>query len=118
VETFLRFQPAGVTFPIQSAKLRLYVTNGTADGPAVYQTGWTGSETSLAWNNRTARTSGATDDKGAIAVNSFVDFNLTPLVTANGANSFILATTSTDGVDFGSRETSTVTRRPQLLIVP
>ena len=118
VETFVRFQPAGVTFPIQGAKLRLYVTNGTADGPAVYGTGWTGSETALTWNNRTTRTTAAADDRGAIAVSSFVDFDVTPLVTANGATSFILATTSTDGVDFGSRETSTVERRPQLLITP
>ena len=118
VETFLRFQLADLPDTIQSAKLRLFATTGTVNGPAAYETNWTGSETSLTWNNRPARTSGAADDKGTIAASSFVDFDVTSLITGNVPHSFILATTSTDGLDFGSRETSTVTRRPQLLIVP
>jgi hypothetical protein len=117
VETFLRFQVSGVT-TISNVKLRLWVTNGTSNGPAAYKTAWTGSETSLNWNSRTARTSGATDDKGSVPASSFVDFNVTPLPLPNGANSYILATTSTDGVDFSSRETSTSSRRPQLLVTP
>jgi chitodextrinase len=119
VETFLRFNLTGLSGPPSSAKLRLYATSdGTGNGPAAFSTTWTGSETSLTWNTRTARTSGATDDKGTIASNSFVEFNVTSLVAGSGAHSFILATTSSDGVDFSSRETSTASRRPVLLITP
>ena len=117
VETFIRFQLSGVT-TVSNAKLRLWVTNATSNGPAAYKTSWSGSETSLNWNNRTSRTSGATDDKGAISADAYVDYNVTSLISGNGAHSFILATTSSDGVDFASRETSTTSRRPQLLITP
>ena len=116
VESFLRFQIAGISGSVRSAKLRLFATTGTANGPAAYKTSWTGSETSLTWNNRTPRTSGATDDKGAIPSSGFVEFDVTPLVTGNGTHSFILATTSTDEIDFSSREVSTASRRPQLVV--
>ena len=66
VETYLRFNVTGVTGPIASAKLRLRTATDTADGPAVYDTDWTGLETAITWNNRPARTSGATDDKARI----------------------------------------------------
>jgi hypothetical protein len=119
VESFLRFQLAGLSGPPSSAKLRLFTgSDGTGNGPAAFKTTWTGSETALTWNSRTARTSGATDDKGTISSNTFVEFNVTTLVTGNGAHSFILATSSTDGADFSSRETSTSSRRPQLLVTP
>src|SRR5206468_3322963 len=39
VESYLRFSVSGVSGPVQSAKLRLWVTSSTADGPAVYTTG-------------------------------------------------------------------------------
>ena len=115
VESFLRFQVAGISGSVKSAKLRLFATTGTANGPAVYKTAWTGSETSLTWNTRTPRTSGATDDKGAIAAGGFVEFDVKSLVTGNGQHSFILATTSTDEVDFSTRE-GTASRVPQLVI--
>ena len=45
VETYLRFNVTGVTGPVTSAKLRLRTGTDTADGPAVYDTDWTGLET-------------------------------------------------------------------------
>jgi hypothetical protein len=41
---------------------------------------------------------------------------VTPLVTGNGAVSFALATTSTNGANFASRENATAARRPQLVV--
>ena len=42
IESYLRFRVTGVTGPLQSAKLRLWVTDATVDGPAVYTTGNSG----------------------------------------------------------------------------
>src|SRR5688500_6910644 len=36
VESYLRFAVAGVSGPVQSARLRLFVFTGSGDGPAVY----------------------------------------------------------------------------------
>jgi uncharacterized repeat protein (TIGR01451 family) len=116
VESYLRFRVSGVTGPIQSAKLRLYATSGTANGPAAYKTGSSWSETGISWGNRAARTSGATDDKGSIGSGAWVEYDVKPLVSGDGTHSFVLATSSTDGVDFHSREASDSTRRPRLVV--
>jgi hypothetical protein len=117
VESYLRFALTGISGQVTSARLRLYdPDNGTADGPAAYGTSSAWTETGLTWANRPARTSGPHDDKGAIATGSFVEWNVTPLVSGNGDASFVLATTSFDGANFASREDSTASRRPQLIV--
>ena len=114
VESFLRFTVSGAPAGVTSAKLRLYATNGTVDGPAIYTTATAWTETAINWNTRPARTSGATDDKGAIPVNTWVEYDVTPFVSGNGTYSFTLATTSADGVDFNAREAATL--RPELVV--
>jgi hypothetical protein len=113
-ESYLRFTVSGAPGPAQSAKLRLYVTNGTTNGPAVYATATTWNETQLIWNNRPAPLGSPSDDKGAITANSWVEFDVTPLVTGNGTYSFILKPTSSDGTDFSSREANS--NKPELVI--
>ena len=113
VESYLRFTTSNLTGTVQSAKLRLFATSGTADGPAVYSTGNAWTETGITWNNRPARTSAARDDKGSIGSGTWVEYDVTPFVTGNGTFSFTLATTSSDGVDFYSREGTT---KPQLVV--
>jgi len=117
VESYLRFNVSGVTGTIQSAKLRVYAYSGTSNGPAVYTTGASWFETgpgALTWSNRPLRTSGPQDDKGTIATNSWVEFNVLPFVTGDGTYSFVLATTSNDGADFHSREAASL--RPELVL--
>ena len=115
VESFLRFTVNGVPVGgVQSAKLRVYAYSGSANGPAVYTTGASWSETTVNWNTRPTPTSTAIDDKGAIATNSWVEYDVTSFVTGTGTYSFRLATTSTDGVDIYSRENATL--RPELVV--
>jgi acid phosphatase type 7 len=114
VESFLRFTVTGVSGGVQNAKLRLFNYNGTADGPAVYSASSPWSESTVNWNTRPARTSGATDDKGAITVNTWVEYNVTPFVTGNGTYTFNVAGPSADGIDFRSREYAT--NRPELVV--
>jgi hypothetical protein len=114
VESYLRFTVNGVAGTVRSAKLRVYAYTGTVDGPALYTTDNTWTETAITWANRPPRTTVALDDKGAIATNSWVEYNVTSVLTGNGTYNFVLATTSNDGVDIYSREAASL--RPELLM--
>ncbi len=104
-ESYLRFNVSGVSGAIQSAKLRVYVTaNGTVNGPAVQLAGNAWTESTLTWNTRPALLSGAADNKGALPINAWVEYNVTSLVTGNGTYTFALIADSTDGAEFSSRE--------------
>ena len=114
VESFIRFTVAGVSGTIQSAKLRVYVsTNGSVNGPAVYGTGTSWTETGVTWNNRPSRITGMLDNKGIISTNAWVEYNVTSSVTGNGTYSFVLAADSNDAATFSSRQGS---QPPQLVV--
>jgi acid phosphatase type 7 len=114
IESFIRFTVTGISGTVQSARLRVYVTtNGSTNGPAVYATGTSWTETGITWNNRPARTSGALDNKGSISTNTWVEYNVTSLISGNGTFSFVLAADSTDGAVFSSRQGS---QPPQLVV--
>jgi myo-inositol-hexaphosphate 3-phosphohydrolase len=115
-ESYLRFNVQGLGGTVQSAALRLYASNGSTNGPAAYgtATGW--SETAITWNTgRPARTTGVLDDKAAITSGTWVEWNVSSLVTGNGLYGVNLAPTSSDGTDMHAREAST--NRPELVIV-
>src|SRR5258706_16332400 len=114
VDGYLRFTVSGVSGPVQSAKLRLYdATNASTNGPAVYGTSNSWTETGITWNTRPARTSAAVDNAGQIALQTWVEYNVTTLVTGNGTYSFDLGADSTDGTTFLTREGS---NPPQLML--
>ena len=105
VESYLRFDVSGISGTVQKATLRLYaVSDPTVDGPAVYPTGNDWSETGITWSNRPQATGPATADVGAVAVNTWVELDVTPLVTGNGSVSFVVAQPGTDGVTFYARQ--------------
>jgi len=114
LESFVRFTVAGVSGPVQSARVRLYATtNGTKNGPAIYATNPSWNEKDITWNKRPARTSGAVDNKDNINPDSWVEYNVTSLVTGNGTFSFVLAGDSNDAVAFSSRQG---VQPPQLVV--
>jgi hypothetical protein len=116
VATYIRFDVSGLAGTVQSAKLRLFATNGSVDGPGVQQTttGW--GETTLTWTNRPAATSGVVDDRVAVTKVAWIEWDVTPLVTGNGLVSFLLGQPGSDGADFHSREGTILDRRPQLVV--
>lgn len=114
VESFLRFTVTGVTGPIQSARLRLYVMDNTSkNGPAVYSTDPSWAENNITWNSRPARTSEAVDNKDSIPADAWVEYEVTSLVTGDGTFSFVLAADSSDSAVFSSRQGS---QPPELVI--
>jgi hypothetical protein len=112
-ESLLRFDLTGVTGTVQSAKVRVYVTDGSPNGPAIYATGVTWSEAGVTWNNRPARLSGALDDQATVGA-GWLEFDVSSWVTGNGKFSFALASTSSDGVYLHSRERAGFA--PQLVV--
>ena len=111
--SYLRFNVSGVTGPVTSAVLRLYVTNGSSNGPSLYPTSSDWSETTITWNNKPAATGGAAANLGAISSGGWVDLNITTIMTGDGSYDFVLQPDSTDGASFYSREGSSP---PQLVV--
>jgi hypothetical protein len=93
---------------IQSAKLRVFcTTNGTNNGPIAYMadSNWIESGAGgITWNTQPGLISDALDNKGVIATNNWVEYDVTSLVSGNGTYTFALVADSNDGVTFSSRE--------------
>lgn len=115
-EVHLRFPVQGLTEAVQRAVLRVYASAGTDDGPAVYATQGSWSESTATWNTRPTKVGTALDDSQAIAAGAYVDYDVTDLVRGNGDYTLGLYGTSTDGVTFLSRESTDTPRRPRLLV--
>jgi parallel beta-helix repeat protein len=112
-QAYIKFAVSGTTGTIQSAFLRVYSTSSTVDGPKIYATTNTWTETGITWNTQPAITSSVLDDKAAISTGVWSEYNVTAQVTGNGSYSFVLVPTSTDAVSFSSREG---TKPPQLIL--
>ena len=101
---------------ISAARLSLQVTNATTNGPALWRTATTWNESTLSWNSGRPARSGtaAVGNYAAMAVGR-VDARVSG-VTAAGDVSFELYADVDDGVQFASRESTTVTNRPRLVV--
>jgi hypothetical protein len=114
-EAYLRFPVTGSTGTILSAKLRVFATDGTIDGPAVYSAGSTWSEAGITWNNRPARTGAALDDKAGVTGGTWVEYDVRSVVTGNGTYTFNLGPTSADAMRLNSRQAAS--NKPQLALI-
>ncbi|HEU5149440.1 MAG TPA: PKD domain-containing protein [Iamia sp.] len=114
-ESYLRFDVAGLTGAPSSARLRLWVTDAAPAGGLVspVATGWT--EAGLTWNTRPAATGGPDMTVGATTAGTWVEVDVTALVTGNGALALGLTTPSTNSAVYSSREG---VHPPQLVVVP
>ncbi len=101
---------------ITAANLSLQVTNATTNGPAIWRTSPTWTESTLTWNSGQPARSGtaAVGNYGSMATGRIS----TPLtgVTAAGDVSFQLYADVSDGMQFASRENTTTGNRPQLVL--
>jgi glucose/arabinose dehydrogenase/PKD repeat protein len=113
---YLKFTVTGLSGAPASAKLRLWVTDGSSNGGSVYSianTTWT--ETGITWNNAPAISGNPLSSVGAATVGTWVEFNLGSIVTGNGTYTFAISGGSNDFVDYASRES---TNDPVLFITP
>ena len=115
-ESYLRFDPSGLSGTVVDARLRFFATNGSGNGPKVFPTtnGW--GETTINFNNRPGSVGAMVDDVGSVGSNAVAEWNVTEIVrgTLNDEVSFRLVPDSNDGLEGASREASS--NRPVLVV--
>jgi len=118
--SYLKFNVTGVTGPVQSAKLRVYVSNAGPDGGGVYavsndflgtSTPWV--QSTLNWNNAPQISGSPLSSVGAVTLNTWVEFDVTAAVSGNGTFSFAIKNANSDAVYYHPKEAA---NDPQLVI--
>ena len=83
-DIYLRFIVNGFVGNVRSAKLRMFVTDGTGDGPQVFATTNAWDEQTLTWNNRPPPSGPALADVGAIDAGNWVEWDVPPSAITTG----------------------------------
>jgi hypothetical protein len=105
---------------VQSAKLRLYVTDAGPNGGAFYavsnnylssSTPWV--EEGLTWSNAPALSGSPLSQLGTVSLNTWVEIEVTAAISGDGVYSFGVSSSSTNSVFYSSKEGS---QPPQLVI--
>ena len=109
----LRFNPTKLGGTPVEAKLRLWVADGSRDGPVVRRAGNGWLESSVTWSKRPSLSSRALDDHGTIREGRWVTYDVTRAVTGESAVTFALVSSVRDAAAFSSRESR---RAPQLVV--
>ena len=111
-ELYAAFNVTGVSGTVTGARLRVYSTVGTTNGPKVYRTGAITSSTT--WATRPAKLSGALADVGTVAAGSWTEYDVKAAVTGNGVVTFGLVPDYWDDQHINAMEASA--NRPQLIV--
>jgi len=115
-ESFLRFEVSGLTGTVRRAKLRLYATDATVNGPAVYTTGSAWQESTLTFQSSPAIQT-LLSTSGSVAASTWTEWDVTAAVQGNGTVNLAVMPRGTDGTVFYSRNTnSSAAYRPQLVV--
>ena len=103
--TYLRFDVSNLAGSVTRATLQVYARTNTGvglDARAVSDTTW--SESSLTYENAPAFASIPSASARPVKPNRWTTFDVTPLISGNGAVSIALTTRSMKELDFDSRE--------------
>jgi hypothetical protein len=114
VDSYFVFRVRGISGRVTKATLRVYSLMDTKHGPSVYAASSDWTEGGITWATQPARTSDAVDSASTVAADTWVELDVTAVVTSEGVYTFMLATDSTDGMNMSSRESGT--NRPELVI--
>jgi PKD repeat protein len=103
-ESFLRFDVSGLPAAVISAKLRLYVTDGSADGGTLFATNSSWSEATITYSTRPPLVEPSIGNLGRVSNGTWVEIDVTSQVSGNGAFAFGLSSSSSNSAFFSSRE--------------
>jgi parallel beta-helix repeat protein len=115
-EFLIKFSVSGIgSRQVTSARLLLYNVNSSDRGGDFYRVAdnsWT--ETGVTWNNAPAKDASALASLGSVVSNTWLEVDITPLVTGDGVFSLRIASPSTDSAGYDSKEASGYS--PQLVV--
>jgi PKD repeat protein len=114
IDSYLKFTVSGIG-SVGDAALRLYAGDGSTDGGAVHAVAddtWT--ESGITWSTRPA-TGTMVADIGAVTNGSWVELDVSSLVTGDGTYSIALTGAASDLASYHSR---TGANPPQLVLTP
>ena len=106
-QSYLRFAVSGLAEPrVTKALLRLFVTNPSVEGGEISAAvgGW--SEATLSWENAPGIGTLVLDSVGMVFPGSWVEFDVSAVVKGEGTYDFGLASDSSNGASYSSREGS------------
>ena len=111
--SYLRFNAAGITGPIDNVKLRLYVSDPSDVAGSIYTVGdTTWSESTITWNTRPA-VGNLLGAGGAAPTGTWVEIDLGAVTPTNNVFSFALKDGGSDAVRYSSSEGS---QSPELVV--
>ncbi|MGH7492559.1 MAG: DUF7594 domain-containing protein [bacterium] len=109
--SYLKFAVSGASGTVQSAKLRLRVTEGSGSGGSVFLVSNTYSSSSTQWDesdltyqNAPTLSGNALSTVGGVSAGAWVEFDVTAAITGNGTFSLGLQSTSSSTVRYSSKE--------------
>lgn len=118
--TYVKFIIAGLEQAPESAILRLYATDGSPDGGAVYATGnsyQSGAEpwkqSKITWKNAPPSNGKAIARQKDVADRSWVEFDVSDVVVGNGMYSFVIKSSVSNSAYYSSLEGE---RPPELIV--
>ena len=106
IEDFLiKFDVSGIGIhQVQSAKLRLFCTNGSDKGGEFHPVDNDWSEETVTWENAPPTDSKVIASLGSVARQTWVEVDLTSSITEDGIYSLRVMASSRDGADYRSKE--------------
>jgi PKD repeat protein len=113
-DSYLKFTVTGLTGPVASAKLRLYVVDASPDAGILYpvaDTTW--SEGTITWTTKPPVSGTAIGPAGPAKIGTWIEIDLGSTITGDGTYSFALVGTYSDAAWFSSKEGA---NSPQLVI--
>ncbi len=102
-EGFVRFDVVNLLYSVERATLRFRVSDGTESAPALWlspNTTWRDLE--VVWNTRPAVDKEIASGGDRVSNESWLEYDVTSVVTGNGSYTFALVPTSDDGLDVNS----------------
>ena len=112
---YLKFDVTGISTRPQSAKLRLWVTDGGPSGGTVYRVSSSWREASITWHNAPTISGSSIASYGSVTAGHWVEVDVRSAITKSGTYSFAITGGSSNNVDYASTETS---HDPVLVITP
>ncbi len=111
--SYLKFFVVGLGGTVQSAKIRLFVSDASNDGGAIYLVSnnyanssipW--DEGGLVWNNAPVIIGNPLSSVGVVSQGTTVEFDVSTAIAGDGEHSFALKSNSSDLVNYTSKEGS------------